>query len=355
MKNSLIMKKVINIILIVCCVLIAGCSDDDNASSTLKIVKADVNIKAAGGDATIELQSVLPVEVTVDAEWCKIAEQTTSLVKFSVEANTDFPGRSALITISDGMEKQILTLVQEGAVFIYNESEQVQRVDNEGASLPVEVYGSFPCEVTISEADRSWLSYVPAEDGKGGSFVVAKNTTGAMRGSIVEVTCGERTYSYAIMQYDVVDLLGIYQGQYISLLDQQTYGLSNVVISGPDASGVYTIDGLLEGETGCAIKATYENNMFSIGAGQKLKAYDEVPTFDIHFGLMNLSARSYWTSEYTVGLVPVFVEGAGIGLSFEDNGGMPNTFAGLSFSLFRGDTYYDDYEILLRCLLYRPN
>ena len=112
------MKKVINIILIVCCVLIAGCSDDDNASSTLKIVKADVNIKAAGGDATIELQSVLPVEVTVDAEWCKIAEQTTSLVKFSVEANTDFPGRSALITISDGMEKQTLTLVQEGAVFI---------------------------------------------------------------------------------------------------------------------------------------------------------------------------------------------------------------------------------------------
>lgn len=53
-----------------------------------------------------------------------------------------------------------------------------------------------------------------------------KNTTGAMRGSIVEVTCGERTYSYAIMQYDVVDLLGTYQGQYISLLDQQTYGLS---------------------------------------------------------------------------------------------------------------------------------
>lgn len=47
-----------------------------------------------------------------------------------------------------------------------------------------------------------------------------------MRGSIVEVTCGERTYSYAIMQYDVVDLLGTYQGQYISLLDQQTYGLS---------------------------------------------------------------------------------------------------------------------------------
>ena len=127
------------------------------------------------------------------------------------------------------------------------------------------------------------------------------------------------------------------------------------MISGPDASGVYTIDGLLEGETGCAIKATYENNMFSISAGQKLKAYDELPAFDIHFGLMNLSARSYLTSEYTVGLVPVFVEGAGIGLSFEDNGGMPNTFAGLSFSLFRGDTYYDDYEILLRCLLYRPN
>ena len=68
MKNSLIMKKVINIILIVCCVLIAGCSDDDNASSTLKIVKADVNIKAAGRDATIELQSVLPVEVTVDVK-----------------------------------------------------------------------------------------------------------------------------------------------------------------------------------------------------------------------------------------------------------------------------------------------
>jgi len=176
-----------------------------------------------------------------------------------------------------------------------------------------------------------------------------------MRGSIVKVTCGERAYSYAIMQYDAVNLLGTYQGQYISLLDQQNYGLSNVVISGPDASGVYTIDGLLEGETGCAVKAVYENNMFSISAGQKLKAYDQQPELDIYFGLMNLSARPYWTSEYTVGLAPIFVEGVGMGLSFEDNGGMPNTFAALCFSFFAGNTYYQDYEILLRCLLYRPN
>ena len=251
------MKKVINIILIVCCVLITGCSDDDNVSSALKIIKADVNIKAAGGEASIEFQSASPVEVVVDAEWCEVTEQTASLIKISVEANADFPGRSALITISDGMEKQVLTLVQEGAVFIYDESEQIQRVGNEGASLPVEIYGSFPCEVNIPETDKGWLSYVPAEDGKGGSFVVLKNTTGAMRGSIVKVTCGERAYSYAIMQYDAVNLLGTYQGQYISLLDQQNYGLSNVVISGPDASGVYTIDGLLEGETGCAVEAGF--------------------------------------------------------------------------------------------------
>ena len=106
------MKKVINIILIVCCVLITGCSDDDNVSSALKIIKADVNIKAAGGEASIEFQSASPVEVVVDAEWCEVTEQTASLIKISVEANADFPGRSALITISDGMEKQVLTLVQ---------------------------------------------------------------------------------------------------------------------------------------------------------------------------------------------------------------------------------------------------
>ena len=111
------MKKVINIILIVCCVLITGCSDDDNVSSALKIIKADVNIKAAGGEASIEFQSASPVEVVVDAEWCEVTEQTASLIKISVEANADFPGRSALITISDGMEKQVLTLVQEGYLF----------------------------------------------------------------------------------------------------------------------------------------------------------------------------------------------------------------------------------------------
>lgn len=354
-KNRLIMKKIVNIILIACCILITGCGEDDGVSSALKIIKADINVKAAGGEAGIELQSVLPVKVTVDAEWCKVTEQTASLVKFSVEANTDFPGRSTLVTISDGVEKQILTLVQEGAIFIYNESEQVQRINNKGGSLPVELYGSFPCETTIPEADKGWLSYVPREDGKGGSFIVSENTTGAMRGTVVKVTCGSRTYSYAVMQYEATDLLGIYRGQYISLLDQQTYGLSNVIISGPDASGFYTIDGLLEGETGCAVKAVYENNMFSVSAGQKLKTYDRNPTFDIYFGLMNLSARPYWTPEYTVGLVPVFVEGAGMGLSFQDNGGMPNTYAALCFSLFAGDMYYQDYEILLRCLLYRPS
>lgn len=349
------MKKAINIILIVCCVLASGCGDDDQVASALKIVKADVNVKAVGGEASVEFQSVLPVEVAVDEEWCRVAEQTASVVKLSVEANTGFPGRSAQITLSDGVDTQTLTLVQEGAVFVYDESEQVQRVDNEGASLPVEVYGSFPCEVNIPEADKEWLSYVPAEDGKGGSFIVSENTTGAMRGCVVPVTCGERTFSYAIMQYDAADLLGAYRGQYISLLDQQTHGLSNVVISGPDDSGVYTIDGLLEGETGCAVKATYANNMFSVSAGQKLKPFDRNPAFDICFGLMNLNARSYWTSNYTVGLVPVFVEGAGMGLSFQDNGGMPNTFAAMCFSFFMGNTYYTDYEILLRCLLYRPN
>lgn len=339
----------------VCCVLIAGCSDDDKVTSALKIVKADVNVKAVGGEASVEFQSMLPVEIAVDEEWCKVAEQTTTVVKFSVEANTGFPGRSAQITLSDGIDTQTLTLVQEGAVFVYNEAEQVQRVDNEGASLPIEVYGSFPCKVNIPEADKEWLTYVPNEDGKGGSFVVSKNTTGTMRGSIVPVTCGERMFSYAIMQYDAVDLLGTYQGQYISLLDQQMHGLSNVVIAGPDDAGVYTIDGLLEGETGCAVKATYADNAFSISAGQTLKPYDRNPVFNICFGLMNLNARDYWTPNYTVGLVPVFVQGAGMGLSFQDNGGMPNTYAAMCFSFFVGNTYYTDYEVLLRCLLYRPN
>lgn len=328
-----------------------GCSSDENVLSALKIVKADVNVKAAGGEASVEFRSALPVEVKVGAEWCKVTEQTETLVKFSVEANKGFPGRSTQIIFSDGVENQELTLVQEGAVFIYNEMEQVQRVANEGASLPVEFYGSFPCEVTIAEADKSWLSYIPAEDGRGVSFIVKKNTTGSMRGSVVKVTCGGRFYTYAVMQYDAENLVGTYKGQYISLLDQQTYGLSHVVISGPDASGIYMIDGLIEGETGCAIKAVYRDNMFSVSAGQKLKTL-RAP-LDIHFGLMDMGARSSWDSNHTAGLVPVFLESGGMGLAFQDNGGMPNTFAGLSFSLFNGDRYYNDYEILLRCLLYK--
>lgn len=350
------MKKAIYLLLIIWCGAIAvGCSDDENPTEVLSIVKADVNISAAGGQADIEYQSSLPVQVSVSDEWCKVSDNSNGVIRLEVEPNTGYPGRSTLVQITSGTEEQTLTLTQAGAVFVYDESKLVQHVGDAGGTVATGVYGSFPTEAEIADSDKDWISYVAAEDGKGGSFVVKPNDTGDKRAARITLKSGERSCTYTIFQYDVESLLGTYSGQYQSYLDGKTYGLKNVEISKSDEEGVYLINGLLGASTNLPIKATYSNGSFSIAAGQQFPVSIAGRDYVMVLALMNQNEQSGSGSQYTVGLSPMYIEGpqGNFALNFTDNGGLPGTFAGLHFIIYYNGTSLGAYEVMVKTLLYR--
>ena len=75
------MKKVINIFLFILCFTVISCHDDDAVIPALSIIKADTNLKATGGEASVQIQAIGEVKATTDVEWCKVTEVTTDVYK----------------------------------------------------------------------------------------------------------------------------------------------------------------------------------------------------------------------------------------------------------------------------------
>lgn len=349
------MKKLLNILLIVCCISFVACNDEEYLSPDITIVKAGLDFQAPGGDAWLEYQSNLPVTATVNVDWCKVVSQDASKVKIEVSANENMEGRSALISLSNGERVKDVVLTQSGSLFIYDKAEQNLCVSNAAASYPIELVSSFDYEVSIPDAEQSWLSYIPSDDGKGGSFTVTENTSGSIRGAVVTITSGNRSANYVIMQYDLTDLLGAWRGQYQSYFDGKYYGLS-VSITGPDASGEYSIAMLGILPDALTMKATFDEvtRTFSISNAQNVGIYSMGATaYDARMLFLDTSFSLYSSPVYTAGLSPVFINGAGIGLAFADNGGMPSPFGGLFIRLYNGSTLLGNFEGLINCLLYR--
>lgn len=101
------MKKVINIFLFVLCFTVISCHDDDTISPSLTIIQTDLNLKAIGGEASIQIQATGEVKATSDVEWCQVTEVNyRNQIKLSVQENRDYPGRSAQIIITNGKPDQ---------------------------------------------------------------------------------------------------------------------------------------------------------------------------------------------------------------------------------------------------------
>lgn len=344
------MKKVINILLFILCFTVISCHDDDTIASALSIIKADTNMEAIGGEASIQIQAVGEIKAISDATWCKVTEVTTEIIKLSVQENKGYPGRSAQIVITNGDQAKEVTLIQEGAILIYNKSEQIQSTDNKAAALPIKISSSFPIQVTIPEKDKDWLSFSPSSDKKGGSFIVNANNTGKARGSDVTITSGERNLTYQVLQYDAENFVGDWTGTYTSQGYQ--YKLPEVSISAPDDNGVYTISGLYKNSTyNYKIQATYQNNMFNVTAGQAVGSYFSSLPLSVYLCIVDGTGLPLFTADNSIGLIPVLLSDGSFVLVFADNGGVPGGVATkISFAGFLGEPSYDSFQGNIRIL-----
>lgn len=344
------MKKVINIFLFILCFTVISCHDDDTIPSDLIIIKSDLNLKAIGGEASIQIQATGEVKATSDVKWCQVTEVTTEAVKLSVLENRDYPGRTAQIIITNGNQTKQVTLIQEGAIFTYNKSEQIQSTDNKAAILPIKLSSSFPIQVTIPEQNKNWLSFNPATDGNGGSFIVTANNTGKARGSDVKITSGERTLTYQVLQYDAENFVGDWKGTYVNQGSQ--YSLPAISISAADENGIYTISGLYKTSVyDYKVQATYQNKMFVI-AGQAVGSYvSSVLPLNVYFCIIDDIGFPLWTANSSIGLIPVFLSDGSFVLAFADNGGVAGKVVSkVSFSGFLGEPSLDTFQGHIRLM-----
>ena len=246
-----------------------GCNDTESSESKLEIKAVNTNFQAPGGKGYIQLQSTGNITADVDADWCVLKEVNPNEVVFEVKENTGYSGRNALLTISNGIEKKAFNINQSGAVFIFGKDEWMLRTDNKAATLPIKLQSSFDYVIDIPAEAQSWLSF--EQNAKGINFKVKENTSGKMRGAIVNVAAKDRSASYQVIQYDVDELTGTWQGMFSD--GQMNYGLKDVIIEKQE-DGTYLLSNILTGLP-YKLKAKAIDNCLAFGAGQNLGVFED--------------------------------------------------------------------------------
>ncbi len=348
------MKKIyFNIVVIVLCMtMMTGCSSDENVpASDLQVLASETNMDATGGKGYVEISSskMVSARLVDDTDWCSIEEITDNKITFNTQPNYGYSGRSSQLVITDGIKEEKLTVTQSGAVFVFEDSKWIQRVTNDATTLHVKQYGSFPCVVNIPEEASSWLSYKEDENGKGGTFAITQNTSNSIRAAKVTVTNGDRNFEYQILQYEVDDMLGTWQGQYTQDF-QKYYGLKDVTIT-KDENGIYSVANLVYGQS-FTLKGLAENNTLTFEAGQYLgKLYD---TFYLGLAIQDTQGEMH-EADYKIGLGPVILSDGTVSLMFDDTLG---EYPSLAFYFvayideFLDEAYASAY-VFANCLLYK--
>lgn len=230
------MKKLHIYFLLLCVALCPACDkNDDEGNTYLYIVKSELNfeptastgyIVVAANGRTISAQS--------SESWCT-AECLNDSVRVSVETNPSIEGRTALLTITDGISEQRVPVSQYGGIFRH-EGESTFYVDD---ILPIFFFGlvsSYDYDVLIPE-DVDWILYRKDTEADFISFLADENNTGMPRYTQIEVACSgmDKSYYIDLYQYSLEDLIGKWNAEWQipvnSVLETRT---GNITIKNAD-------------------------------------------------------------------------------------------------------------------------
>lgn len=142
------------------CILIAGfflpaCSDDDgqSTSSTLEILKTEVNITNAGGTATITTNQS-DVSVEISDSWLT-AQVTGTSVILTAAANNTYTGRTAMVRLSKEGSVQELPISQLGIINKVDIYSYEFKAEGETKAFLWQTDQPF----SLADLDDTWLSY----------------------------------------------------------------------------------------------------------------------------------------------------------------------------------------------------
>lgn len=347
--TNIIMKKLFNIFLfILCIVTIMGCKDTESYESKLEIRAANTNFHAPGGQGSIQFQSTGNITANVDADWCVLKEVNSNEVVFEVKENIGYSGRNALLTISNEVVKKAFNINQSGAVFVFGKDEWMLRTDNKAATLPIKLQSSFDCVIDIPQEAQTWLSF--EKNAKEINFKVKENTSGKIRGAIVKVTAKDRSASYQVIQYNVDEFIGTWQGIFSD--EQMNYGLKDVTIEKLE-NGTFLLSNLLTGLP-YKLKAKVVDNCLAFEAGQNLGVFEG----NVYLSFEIINSDLYYVKDpaATISLGPVMLTDGTFIFAFSGiKESDPFAFAFRIYEDPELTKIIDNLSIFINCMLFKED
>lgn len=148
------MRKYATILALLLCVCIVSCSDDSTNDAALTIAERNMDITAVGGTMTVTL-SIEGEEAVSDQSWCapSVSGKTVTL---ALEPNVGLEGRTALVTVTKGLESVAFPVTQPGNIVPVIQADGVE-FDAHGGTQEIAVKNALPFKVVLKDG-VSWLT-----------------------------------------------------------------------------------------------------------------------------------------------------------------------------------------------------
>ena len=198
------MKKYFYILLSL--VALAGftaCSDDElvgthNLDNSVSIIKQDVCFDAEGGQGTITFEAPGTATVKSSADWCHTSVSGTT-VNVSVDANTEYEGRNAVVTITCGNDSREVSVVQNGIIILFKyESCTLDSIAAKGGNITIK--RQISTDPVTCTSNVEWAKVTETEQG----YVITVDENKATSSRKGKITFSAPTHSnsaaYTIIQ-----------------------------------------------------------------------------------------------------------------------------------------------------------
>ena len=190
--------------------IFASCSDGENEIISLQtqidiatdsgIISNELFFDATEGEQSIYFSvntnwTLSVVSTTDDATWCKASVTSggkgTATVTFTVDENTGYDVRSALITINAKSINQTFTIIQKGADALLVSTNKYE-IAQEGGKIEIEVKANINYLLSVSETAKDWIT-----ESKSRTLTTFKHTFEVAPNEKIEKREGEITFKIA--------------------------------------------------------------------------------------------------------------------------------------------------------------
>lgn len=180
---------------------VVACSDDDLTGyvpdgQSITIVRNNLLFPAQGSTATVEVRASGSLSAQTDASWAH-ATVDGNIVSVTVETNTHYEGRTALLTLQCGEDSRQLPIQQRG-VIVGTLPTKDRCAGMGGERFEYTVAHDLPMTV---ESPQDWIH--PTMEGEELVITVDASTDGRLRRGLVVSECNQLRDTLSIVQYDV--------------------------------------------------------------------------------------------------------------------------------------------------------